>query len=535
MRPRLFALLKSLTIALIPQGEEKRQLSRPLAPGMAPPSLQGSIDGVSACCAFPRHARTTSSVLAMLMLGLSGLANAVTPPANSQLGWMLADADSGHIEAARGEDLLLKPASTQKLITTLAAALQLGPDWRYRTHLKTRGQIQDGTLKGDLLIDFVGDPSLTREQLGALLAQLSRQGVRRIEGDVLLNQQQFSGYDLGNGWSWNDLSVCYSAPVAALILDRNCVQGALYAQAGQPARATVPAHQPVEVSAQVQVLDTAERKRTFCALEVEMSPPNQYRLTGCTGPRKDPWPLRFAIQDVDDWGRQLTRWALTQAGIVIGGKITASRQDTTGWRSLAHHDSPPLRELTGRILLHSDNLYTDSLLRTLGRVYFDQPGSFRNGTQAVREILQQQADIDLGPSWLADGSGLSAHNLLRARDLLAVLLFMARDERANWLMDKLPIAGESGTLLYRRSLLNPPLRGKVQAKSGTIAHVQNLAGFIDTKDGRRKAFVLLQNNLSISPEQEQQIARGQGEWPARRFERQLLEAVVNGQAIVKAD
>ncbi|GAA3534191.1 D-alanyl-D-alanine carboxypeptidase/D-alanyl-D-alanine endopeptidase [Zobellella aerophila] len=471
----------------------------------------------------------------MLLLGLSGLANAATPPANSQLGWMLADADSGHIEAAQGEDLLLKPASTQKLVTTLAAALQLGPDWRYQTHLKTRGQVQDGTLKGDLLIDFVGDPSLTREQLKALLALLAHQGIRRIEGDILLNQQQFSGYNLGNGWSWNDLSVCYSAPVAALILDRNCVQGALYAKSGQDARATVPAHQPVEVSARVRVLNTAEREQSFCALEVEMSPPNQYRLTGCIGPRKEPWPLRFAIQDVDDWGQQLTRWALTQAGVVLSGKITASRLDAADWRSLARHDSPTLRELSGRILLHSDNLYADSLLRTLGRVHFNQPGSFRNGAQAVREILQQQADIDLGPSWLADGSGLSAHNLLRARDLLAVLLFMAEDPRASWLIDKLPIAGESGTLLYRRSLINPPLRGKVQAKSGTIAHVQNLAGFIDTKDGRRKAFVLLQNGLSVSPAHEQQIARGQDEWPARRFERQLLEAVIQGQAIVRAD
>ncbi|WP_375055500.1 D-alanyl-D-alanine carboxypeptidase/D-alanyl-D-alanine-endopeptidase [Zobellella sp. DQSA1] len=465
--------------------------------------------------------------LAML-LALAFGSRAATPPEHGQSAWLLADLDSGRIEQAHNAELLLKPASTQKLLTTLAGALALGPEWRYETRLRYRGQLENGLLVGDLLIDFVGDPSLTREQLRDLL---TRGGVRRVSGNVLLNQVRFTGYDRGNGWSWNDLSVCYSAPVSALILDRNCVQGALYARPGQPARATVPAHQPVGVSAEVAVLAEAERKRRFCELEVEMRPPNQYHLTGCIGPRQDPWPMRFAIQDVDAWGERLTRWALDQAGIRISGGISSSRLDADGWPELASHRSPPLRELSRRILESSDNLYADSLLRTLGAVHFNQPGSFRNGTQAVRNILKEQADIDLGPSWLADGSGLSAHNLLRADDLMAALLAMARDPRARWLMPLLPVSGENGTLQYRKSVIQAPLKGRVQAKTGTIAHVQNLAGFIDTDDGRRKAFVLLQNGLSISPEQEQQLARAEGEWPARQFERQWLEAAL-GSGII---
>ncbi|MFD1008617.1 D-alanyl-D-alanine carboxypeptidase/D-alanyl-D-alanine endopeptidase [Oceanisphaera ostreae] len=444
-----------------------------------------------------------------------------TPPANGQAAWLLADATTGAIESSHNAQLLLKPASTQKLITTLAGALALGPDWRYQTQVRYNGKLQGDKLVGDLLIDFVGDPSLSREQLSALL---KRTGLRSISGNILLNQQRFSGYDRGDGWSWNDLSVCYTSPVSALILDRNCVQGALYARPNQPARATVPAHQPVTISAKVEVLNRAEQKQQFCSLEVEMSPPNQYRLTGCIGPRKEPWPLRFAIQDVDAWGEDLTRWALKQAGIRVSGGISASHIAAADWPSLAHHQSPPLKELSRRILEHSDNLYADSLLRTLGAEHFKQPGSFRNGTQAVREILLQQANIDLGPSWLADGSGLSAHNIVRAQDLLAVLLVMAQDPRADWLMGLLPVSGETGTLHYRRSVQNPALKGKIIAKTGTIAHVQNLAGFIDTNTGQRKAFVLLQNGLSISPQHEKNIAAGQGEWPARRFEREWLEA-----------
>lgn len=452
------------------------------------------------------------------------------PPANGQAAWLLADAKTGTIESSHNGELLLKPASTQKLVTTLAGALALGPDWRYKTQVYYRGQLTNGHLVGDLLVDFVGDPTLKREQLRDLL---KRSGVKHVTGDLLLNQQRFSGYDRGNGWSWNDLSVCYTAPVSALILDKNCVQGALYATTGQPARATVPAHQPVKVSAKVTVVGAAEQKRRFCSLDVAMTPPNQYHLSGCIGPRKEPWPLRFAIQDVSAWGQDLSRWALQQAGIKVTGTLQDSRLDVNAmaadWQTLSSHQSPTLKELSRVILENSDNLYADSLLRTLGAEHFQQPGSFANGTAAVREILLQEANLDLGPSWLADGSGLSAHNLLRAQDLLAVLLVMANEPRAQWLTALLPISGETGTLLYRKSVQDPSLKGKIQAKTGTIAHVQNLAGFLDAANGQKKAFVLLQNGLSISPQHEQDIAAGVGEWPARRFEREWLENSVKGE------
>ncbi|WP_445400141.1 D-alanyl-D-alanine carboxypeptidase/D-alanyl-D-alanine endopeptidase [Zobellella sp. An-6] len=473
--------------------------------------------------------KTALTGFAILFTALT--ARAATPPEHGQAAWLLADLGSGRIEQSHNPEQLLKPASTQKLLTSLAGALALGPDWRYETRLRYRGRLENGLLVGDLLIDFVGDPSLTREQLRDLLAG---SGIRRISGNLLLNQSRFGGYDRGNGWSWNDLGVCYTAPPAALILDRNCVQGALYARLGQPARATVPAHQPVSVSAEVAVLGEAERRARFCELEVDMSPPNRYHLSGCTGPRQEPWPLRFAIQDLDAWGEALSRWALGQAGIALSGRISGSRQDAADWPVLASHASPPLRELVGRILLHSDNLYADSLLRTLGAEHFGQPGSFRNGSQAVREILKAQAGIDLGPAWLADGSGLSAHNLLRARDLLAVLQAMAARPELDWLVAALPVSGENGTLRYRKSVIQIPLKGRVQAKTGTIAHVQNLAGFIDT-DAGRKAFVLLQNGLSISPEQEQQLARGEGDWPARAFERQWLEQALAAGSIAKTN
>lgn len=47
------------------------------------------------------------------------------------------------------------PASTQKVITALAALIQLGPDFRFTTTLETKGNVENGVLKGDLVARFV--------------------------------------------------------------------------------------------------------------------------------------------------------------------------------------------------------------------------------------------------------------------------------------------------------------------------------------------------------------------------------------------
>ena len=43
------------------------------------------------------------------------------------------------------------------------------------------------------------------------------------------------------------------------------------------------------------------------------------------------------------------------------------------------------------------------------------------------------------------------------------------------------------------------MKNKVHAKTGTITGTSNLAGFIDTAGGQRKAFVMFQRGLSQDP------------------------------------
>jgi D-alanyl-D-alanine carboxypeptidase/D-alanyl-D-alanine-endopeptidase (penicillin-binding protein 4) len=201
---------------------------------------------------------------------------------------------------------------------------------------------------------------------------------------------------------------------------------------------------------------------------------------------------------VEAWGWDNIRWAMNRAGISHDGLLRVTHQAPVGAQTLATHYSVSLPVMLAKMLKKSDNLYADTFLKTVGRHYYNKPGSYRSGTMAVRAILTKHG-IDLGNATLADGSGLSAHNLISARQMLSVLNFIQKNDAELDFIKLLPSSQVDGTLAWRRSVTAPMMKNKVHAKTGTITGTSNLAGFIDTAGGQRKAFVMFQRGLSQDP------------------------------------
>ena len=148
------------------------------------------------------------------------------------------------------------PASTQKVITALAALIQLGPDFRFTTTLETKGNVEGGVLKGDLVARFGADPPLKRQDIRNMVATLKKSGVTQIAGNVLIDTSIFASHDKAPGWPWNDMTQCFSAPPAAAIVDRNCFSVSLYS-AQKPndlAFIRVASYYPVTMFSQVRTL-----------------------------------------------------------------------------------------------------------------------------------------------------------------------------------------------------------------------------------------------------------------------------------------
>ncbi|WP_304985633.1 D-alanyl-D-alanine carboxypeptidase/D-alanyl-D-alanine endopeptidase [Coxiella-like endosymbiont] len=121
----------------------------------------------------------------------------------------------------RAEYLLYTPASTQKLFTAVAALYYLGDDYQFVTALLTSGTVKGNILQGDLILKFSGDPELTTEDLNQLIEKLQELGIRRINGRFLIDNADYNDVPYPPGWMWDDLSYGYTAPVNAIIIDRN--------------------------------------------------------------------------------------------------------------------------------------------------------------------------------------------------------------------------------------------------------------------------------------------------------------------------
>ncbi len=132
------------------------------------------------------------------LFSLAAQAAPLTPPQGGQYA-IIVQGNNG-VEFARHADQMIAPASTMKVLTALAARLELGADFRFATDIQAQpGAKQGDAINGDIWINFVGDPTLSRMDLLALFKQL---GVNRIKGNVYVNTGAYNGYERGNGWSW---------------------------------------------------------------------------------------------------------------------------------------------------------------------------------------------------------------------------------------------------------------------------------------------------------------------------------------------
>ncbi|MCT8559831.1 serine-type D-Ala-D-Ala carboxypeptidase [Glaesserella parasuis] len=418
-------------------------------------------------------------------------------------------------------DLFMLPASTQKVFTALASKIMLNTDFKFQTALLTNGIIENGVLEGDLIAKFTGDPTLTSGQLFQLISQLKEQGIHKISGNLIIDTSVFASHDKAIGWVWNDLSHCFSAPSSAVNIDQNCFYVNLDANQsiGSLIKISVPSAYPVQVFSSAYVADKSEAN--FCELDVVVHDNNRYYIKGCLSKQTKPVGLSFAVQDTTSYGGNVIKANLKRIGIQFNGNIQQQSKPQQGIL-LAEHHSASLQELIKKMMKKSDNQIADALFRTIANKQYHRPISFSLASYFVRNSLKSKANIEFNNSIIADGSGLSRHNLVNARTLLQALEVIARNEPTLNLFETFPIAGVDGTLSARGSMSMQPLAKNVIAKTGALKGVYNLAGFMTNAKGERIAFVQFINGYSTG-ELESKTQRG----PLTQFEYNLFMALYN--------
>lgn len=122
----------------------------------------------------------------------------------STVGLEVYDLTADSVLYKVNEHQMLRPASTMKLVTAIAAIDKLGGSFRFRTQLYYTGHVDNHTLSGDLYCVGGFDPRFNIDDMNAFVESIRRMGVDTIRGSIVADRTMKDGDLLGEGWCWDD-------------------------------------------------------------------------------------------------------------------------------------------------------------------------------------------------------------------------------------------------------------------------------------------------------------------------------------------
>ena len=122
----------------------------------------------------------------------------------SQVGLMVYDLTADSALFCHNERQTLRPASTMKVITAIAAIDCLGGSYQLRTQLRYSGHVEDGTLQGDVYLVGGFDPRFNADDMAAFVEGIRRMGVDTLRGRIVADKTMKEADRIGEGWFWDD-------------------------------------------------------------------------------------------------------------------------------------------------------------------------------------------------------------------------------------------------------------------------------------------------------------------------------------------
>jgi D-alanyl-D-alanine carboxypeptidase/D-alanyl-D-alanine-endopeptidase (penicillin-binding protein 4) len=430
--------------------------------------------------------------------------------------------DTGQVIYEQSANKFVRPASNMKLYTVAAALDRLTQDYHFMTSVYAKEKPDDGKIKGDLIVYGRGDPSIAArfnnsdyfKGINDLADRIVAAGVKRVKGDLVGDESYFNGAPLGGGWEWEDLQWGYGAQVSALTVNDNSIDLTVKPSEKVGAPVVITSGPPATFMTIANRATTGPRGsksdlqlyRGLGANTLEVSGSLPLGDSGFTGSVAIPDPaLAFAT---------MLRDALAKRGVKIDGRVRAvdarsaasivpnpliAQSQTANVPpqpmpvEIASLQSPPFSLIAAHTLKPSQNLYTEIILRTLGKL--TSVGASQTNEEAglivVRNFLRQAgaSESDLA---LNDGSGLSRNDMITANATVQLLTFMSKHRYFAQFRDALPIAGVDGTL--RTRMRGTLAEGNLRAKTGSLSSVASLSGYVTTAAGEHLVFSMTLNN-----------------------------------------
>lgn len=408
----------------------------------------------------------------------------------SEVGLTVFDLTTGESLYRYQDEKLYRPASTEKVITSVTALAQLGTDYTMDTRLYYSGEIENDTLKGNLYLIGGFDPELMEVHLDSLVEAVVQSGIRYIADTLVADVSMMDSVYWGPGWSWDDAPYAFQPYLSPLMLNRGCVEVTVIP--AQPD--SLPIVECVPVSDYYQIKNEAvSRNPQAGKLKITRNWMDHGNIITVSGNVHKKYTTSLSVYPSQDFFLQTFVERLkAKGGEIAQTNYSVCPKDSVLPIFTLHR---PLQEVLKQALKESDNLCAESMFYHLALQDTMRQGiTAGDATNAIYVFMKKALGFNPDNYQIVDGSGISLYNYVSPRLLLEYLKY-AYYHRDVFLpfYEALPIAGIDGTLKYR--MKKTPAYKNVRAKTGSVTGVSSLAGYAKAANGHQLAFVIINQNV----------------------------------------
>ncbi len=294
----------------------------------------------------------------------------------------------GKIVAGQNLDTLFTPASTIKLLTSLAALSILGKKYRFSSRFYQDSQ-------KNLFIQGNGDPFLVSEKIVLLLNVLKEQGISEVN-NLILDDSFFAikGPPEGSVNSTNP----YDVPNSALGVNFNSIS--------------------IRVS-KAGVISSGERQTPNLPIMQELG---KHLSPGLHRINVNAYPLGSDLSNTLRYTGELFVALMVQEGIKFSGTIIHGRVTKNSRPVLSYHGDKTLAELISACLKYSNNFISNQLFLACGVNKFGEPATWEKSRKTLRTFSKKNLNLTEAELVIREGSGLSRKNQVSPRAMLQILL-----------------------------------------------------------------------------------------------------------------
>ena len=416
-------------------------------------------------------------LIAFLSMQCTTFANAISKTISQSginkdgISVSIRDVATGKVIYEQNSKKPTMPASTLKIVTLSASLDTLGKDYKFSTKLYKN-------TNNELFLKLGADPFLVSSDLNKIFKTAVENKKILSPKFIYVDDYVLDSIEWGEGWQWDDDLNPLMPKFSSYNIDKNLL-GITVASTSLNAPANIYTSKFYPITF-MNLVTTGTENNVSISRNNSISP-DIITVEGIIKNQQTElipinYPKRYFILRMED--------AISSSKMEYYEKFAQKKVPSSNVYLVSQVDHD-ITDAINEILKNSNNFVAETVFKLAGGKYVNNTGSLKNSQKMLNNYFEK-LNLNSDDIKIVDGSGVSKNNLMTT-DFMTE--FLSKQEVINSIKAELPTAGE-GTLKNRMLYFKDNLR----AKTGTLADVSAISGYITSRNGKTYAFDIMIND-----------------------------------------